>query len=512
VTQEPVARRRIPWRIVQRRVRRLAPRPVARADLRAFRAVARTRLPLVGAALPRLSRAADESRLWLAIAGVLAVTSGTVGRRAAARGVIALALTSALVNGPAKVLTGRGRPHLEPVPELRRLAVAPTSTSFPSGHAASAFAFATAVGREHPRLRWPLYSLATAVAYSRVYTGVHYPGDVLVGGLLGVAVARLVTSPGRSPRAAWQRATASPTPDRAPVDADGEGLVLVANASAGNTLGAEPHDRLREALPAARTLETDAGEDLPAALRRAASAARVIGVAGGDGSASTAAEVAAERGLPLLVVAGGTLNHLARDLGMEDVDRAIDAVREGRTIRVDLAEIDARPYVNAASIGLYPALVAAREQLETRIGKWPAALWCALRILATEVPTELVVDGRRRRVWLLWIGNGRFVDEGLAPHRRARLDEGVLDVRVVGAELPWSRARLALALLRGRPQRSPVYERWTADRVEVRSLQGPLQMAKDGEILAGATELVVAVRPRALRLLQPSDRPRTAPA
>jgi diacylglycerol kinase family enzyme/membrane-associated phospholipid phosphatase len=484
---------------------------VARADLWAFRVVARTRLPVVGPVLPRLSRAANHSQLWLVIAAGLGTVAGAQGRRAAGRGILALVATSLLVNGPAKLLAGRSRPALTPVPELRRLRVVPTSTSFPSGHAASAFAFATAVTREQPALRWPLTALAGAVAYSRVYTGVHYPGDVVAGGLLGAAIARAVTRTASRSNAPRTRATGQEIDEDAAVDPDGTGLVLVANVAAGNALRPEPHDRLRDALPGARTLETEEGEDLPNALLRAANQARALGVAGGDGSVSTAAEVAGECGLPLLVVAGGTLNHLAGDLGMEQVETAVEAVREGRMIRMDLGEIDGRPFVNAASLGLYPALVAAREQLETRIGKWPAALWCGLRLLASEVPTELLVDGRRRRVWLLWIGNGRFLDDGVAPHRRARLDEGVLDVRTVGAELPWARTRLAVALLTGRLARSPVYDRRTATEVHVRSLQGPLQLAKDGETWVGPAEVVVRTRPDAVRLLQPSAGAATPP-
>jgi undecaprenyl-diphosphatase len=64
----------------------------------------------------------------------------------------------------------------------------PSSASFPSGHSASAFAFATAVGHYLPPLALPLRFLAWAVAYSRVHTGVHYPADVVVGSLVGVAV------------------------------------------------------------------------------------------------------------------------------------------------------------------------------------------------------------------------------------------------------------------------------------------------------------------------------------
>ena len=69
----------------------------------------------------------------------------------------------------------------------------PASASFPSGHAASAFAFATGVGHVLPAVGVPLRALAALVAYSRVHTGVHYPGDVVAGALVGSGLAQLTT-------------------------------------------------------------------------------------------------------------------------------------------------------------------------------------------------------------------------------------------------------------------------------------------------------------------------------
>ena len=69
----------------------------------------------------------------------------------------------------------------------------PTSTSFPSGHSASAAAFAVAVGDVLPGLRLPLRAAAAVVGFSRVYTGVHYPGDVVVGAAVGAALGRLTS-------------------------------------------------------------------------------------------------------------------------------------------------------------------------------------------------------------------------------------------------------------------------------------------------------------------------------
>jgi membrane-associated phospholipid phosphatase len=134
-------------------------------------------------ALVAVTRAASYSRLWLLIAGGMAVVGGAPARRAALRGVAALTIASALSNGPAKLLARRRRPVSRSRPPLIRM---PRSTSFPSGHAASAFAFATGTCGELPGLAPVLVPLACAVAYSRVHTGVHYPSDVAAGAAIGV--------------------------------------------------------------------------------------------------------------------------------------------------------------------------------------------------------------------------------------------------------------------------------------------------------------------------------------
>jgi undecaprenyl-diphosphatase len=87
-----------------------------------------------------------------------------------------------------KTVFDRPRPPIDH-PEIHPLVDVPHSASMPSGHAAGAFAAAVAVGLVHPRLRWPLLILAALIALSRVWLGVHYLTDVLVGAALGTAVA-----------------------------------------------------------------------------------------------------------------------------------------------------------------------------------------------------------------------------------------------------------------------------------------------------------------------------------
>jgi len=175
----------------QRVARRL--RELGAVDRAIYAAVAATPTPSLDEPLRRLSNAANNSGLWLTIAAGLGVAGGGAGRRAAVRGTVAIGVTSALVNLAVKSAWSRRRPDRAGagVPAQRNVRM-PTSTSFPSGHAASGFAFAAAIGRDQPWLGLALRFVAATVAYSRVHTGVHYPGDAVVGALIGEGTGQAV--------------------------------------------------------------------------------------------------------------------------------------------------------------------------------------------------------------------------------------------------------------------------------------------------------------------------------
>ncbi len=165
-----------------------------RIDVAVYAAVAATPTPTLDRSMGRLSQAADYSKLSLASAAALSLAGGTRGRRGAAMGLASLAVTAAVVNAAVKPLGRRRRPDRAGHDvAVERHVTMPSSRSFPSGHSAGAFAFATGVGHTLPRVAVPLRALAATVAYSRVHTGVHYPGDVLAGALLGTALAQLTT-------------------------------------------------------------------------------------------------------------------------------------------------------------------------------------------------------------------------------------------------------------------------------------------------------------------------------
>ena len=189
-----LASRLEPGAVVEERGLRAILYELGQLDLAVYRAIAITPTPTLDEPMRRLSRFADHSKLWIGAAAMLAMVGGRTGRRVAATGVAALALNSVIVNLPLKRAAQRARPDRDAamVPLARHVAM-PLSPSFPSGHAASGFAFAAAVGGTMPVASAPLRLAASAVAYTRVHTGVHYPGDVVVGALIGTTIGESVT-------------------------------------------------------------------------------------------------------------------------------------------------------------------------------------------------------------------------------------------------------------------------------------------------------------------------------
>lgn len=459
-------------------------------DVAVFRRATRNEAPRLDAALYPLSRLADNSKLWMLVSAGLAAAGGRRGRRSSLRGMVSVGITSAVANGLLKPLVRRRRPLATRSDWLTRVAAVPASSSFPSGHSASAAAFAVGATMELPVVGPPLGLLASAVGFSRVRTRVHYPGDVVAGFALGAGIALLT-------RKLWPVAPDEPaavsrsfTHRSRGAMADGAGLSIVVNPSAGSDDEIGVADALRTAFPAAEVVEPDDSDGMGAALDHAARAT-VIGIVGGDGSINAAAERAMRAAIPLAIVPGGTLNHFARDLGITDADDAIAAVRAGELARVDVGMIADKPFLNTASFGSYAELVDAREQLEDRIGKWPAMAVALVRVLRTARPIEVILDGVDTKVWMIFIGNCEYQPAGMAPGWRERLDDGLLDVRYVDGGASFSRLRLVLAVLTGQLGRSKVYRRLLVPELEIRSLEGPLRLARDGETFDGGTTVTV---------------------
>ena len=435
--------------------------------------------------LRRLSTFANHGRLWLVIGVLLGVRKGPL-RRGAIRGLGSMAVSSALVNVVLKRIFGRVRPDLENLQSHRRLRREPGSLSFPSGHSSSAAAFVTGLAMESPLAGAALAPVALGVGYSRVHVGVHYPGDVVAGLAVGGAVAAATQ---HWWRVRPKRPARVRTANEAPALPEGAGLVVAVNPRSGPD-DYDPVEDIKRLLPRAEVLELTPESGVDVLLGEAARSgrAKALGVAGGDGSVAAAAAVALEHGLPLAVIAAGTLNHFARDVGLETPQDTADAVISGQAVRVDVAEVNGTPFLNTSSIGAYPEMVRRRDRLSGRMGKWLALTVAAAQVLRTQAPVELLVNGRPLSVWIIFIGNCLYSPRGLSPAWRPRLEDGLLDVQYLRADLKLGRTRAVLGTLLGISEHARSYGHFEAEEVTVVSRSGLRQVAYDGEMGEKATE------------------------
>jgi undecaprenyl-diphosphatase len=352
-------------------------------DQRLFQRLTRRERRVVDRSLKRLSNSANRSLLWFAIAALIATVGGRRGRRAAIRGVISVAITSTLVNLPLKYLARRDRPATRrgdrPLPVSL-----PGSFSFPSGHSASAFAFATGIALEEPRLLLPVLPLAAGVAYSRVHLRVHYPLDVIAGATIGTAMGLASEPVIRVAREWWDSMVPVPEAERA----QSNEVILVSSPHAGR--GAH--------LARARTAMSGAGlrivselnveniAQLSGLLARNGARPPIVVAAGGDGTVGSVANTVIASRAVMGILPLGTSNDFARSLKIPlHVENAVRLLVNGRVSSVDAGRFvrenqAPRHFVHAAAAGLNVqfAKFATRADLRQRLGKLTYALAAAL--------------------------------------------------------------------------------------------------------------------------------------
>ncbi|HEX9097139.1 MAG TPA: phosphatase PAP2 family protein [Candidatus Dormibacteraeota bacterium] len=459
-------------------------------DQRLFRRLTRQERRVIDHGLKQLSSSANRSVLWFAIAALLATFGGHRSRRAALRGVVSIAITSTLVNLPLKYLARRDRPAMRrgdrPLPVSL-----PGSFSFPSGHSASAFAFATGVALEQPRLLAPILPLAAGVAYSRVHLRVHYPFDVLAGAAIGTAMGLASEPLVRAARQWWDARVPVPEAERA----KSKEVILVASRSAGRGAYVE---RARAAMSATglRIVEELGVEDiarLPGLLSRNGSNPPIVVAAGGDGTVGSVANVVIGTPAVMAILPLGTSNDFARSLHIPlRVEHAVRLISNGRVSKVDGGRLkrDGQPprhFVHAAAAGLNVqfAKFATRADLRRRLGKMTYAIAAALALKERPVFTVRVeYEGHTESLELVHLAVvnapvfGGFLDlkiPGAAP------DDGILHIIMV-EHLPMRRLlRSAFYSALGLHRKVRGFRTMQVSRLTV-SPSDPIEVTLDGEI------------------------------
>jgi diacylglycerol kinase family enzyme len=269
---------------------------------------------------------------------------------------------------------------------------------------------------------------------------------------------------------------------------------------------------LRERGIEAVVHEVRAGEDITSLARQAVlNGERTVVAAGGDGTVGAVAAALADTEATMAVLPVGTLNHFAKELGIPlALETAIEIALTGAIRAIDLGEVNGRVFVNNSSLGLYPAIVFARERRRRRgWSKWLAMAWASLsvprRFPSLSVSLEAGGNGASVVTPLLFVGNNEYPVEGFRFGRRRSLDEGRL--WVVVAPPPhsrWSALRRTLRALLKRDRRDCDFSVLQTCELRVETTQEQVRVALDGEIFRLPTPLRYRSRPLALWVRVPA--------
>jgi diacylglycerol kinase family enzyme len=239
-----------------------------------------------------------------------------------------------------------------------------------------------------------------------------------------------------------------------------------------------------------------------------AQGADLLGVAGGDGTQALVAGVAAQHGIPFVVISAGTRNHFALDLGLnrDDPSACLGALSDGVELRIDLGMINGQVFVNNASFGAYAEVVETPayrgDKLNTTLNLLPDLLQGqrGTRLSARADDTEIMSPQA------LLVANNPYGTGDIAGlSRRARLDAGLLGV--IGVKV--RNVQQAVDLLRGR--RAVGLRVLSTKKIEITADAPQIPVGIDGEALSMSTPVVCATSPGALRVWVPRDRPGVAP-
>lgn len=293
-------------------------------------------------------------------------------------------------------------------------------------------------------------------------------------------------------------------------------ITCIINGSAGAQASGELKDRI-DALFAARgehptIFVANRGDEIPELTRRALDQrSDMIVAVGGDGTVNCVASVVLDSDAVLGVLPAGTLNHFAKDLGIPtDLPGAVETLLTGRVGRVDIGEVNGKIFLNNSSLGLYPAIVRYREELQKKgHPKWSAfaaalvhALFRYQRLRAglsgdEGSPAEEVTP-------FIFIGNNKYQVAGMRLGARDQLDGGELWVYRAPYASRGSLLKLAFRTLCGKQDQSELKMVCTKSLC-VKTPKRHIHVARDGEVTKLRTPLRYNIRPKALSVMMPKE-------
>ena len=401
---------------------------------------------------------------------------------------------------------------------------------FPSGHTLGTVVFFGAI----LYLLWPRLSAAFRMLsvlcyaagmglliWSRLYLGVHMPIDVSASVLIGFSWLGLGAITFKKVFGVRLQFPAGPsTVTQTSTDPIPEGtnaLVVLLNRSAGTfkNQGSVLIDNIRARLQQQTrpfALWEVRGSELTAKARQAISqGAKTIVIAGGDGSVGATAAALLGTDTVLGILPLGTLNHLARDLGIPTaLDEALNVIIAGDSIQIDVGKVNGHVFINNSSLGLYPSVVLARDQFSaaTGAGKWSAFLNAAWRVFGSyanyDLEIELPEKSIARHTPFVFVGNNTYSFSIFNLGERTAIDRGILSLHTVHNLSRSALLAMVMRTLVKSDADNASYDSMEGSRFVIKCARKKILVATDGEVLKLEPPLRYEIHPKALRVCVPS--------
>jgi len=252
--------------------------------------------------------------------------------------------------------------------------------------------------------------------------------------------------------------------------------------------------------------------DIAATIRRRmAENKRLFVAAGGDGTVNCVVQAVAHTEAAMAVIPVGTFNHFARDLGIPlDWRAALDVAVSGAQKQIDVARINERYFVNNISLGLYPEMVARREERGRDYPRWKARLYAFYVTLKKYPHVTLTLESEHHqevvRTHMLLVSNNTYDLSGVgieAP--RTTLEEGRLSVYWLPHMPRMALMKFIAHYLAGRVRTAPGFRSFRTLQMKVRSSKKQLHVGVDGEVFTMQTPLVITIAPQSLLVKVPRE-------
>lgn len=235
----------------------------------------------------------------------------------------------------------------------------------------------------------------------------------------------------------------------------------------------------------------------------------VIVAAGGDGTVNYVASMVRGTKAKMGVIASGTLNHFAKDLGLPlGAKEAVKVIAGGKIKNIDAGMVNKKIFINNSSIGLYPRSLRARKLYNDQIGKWPAAVLGVLKVLTKprRYRVTFTMNGKQitRRTPFVFIGNNDYHVNKPPFSRREEIDAGLLSVYIIKADSPFAVIRMFVHALFTKKRRTSEFEQYNVPAIKIATKRHrKLHVAFDGEVATLKTPLEYESLPGCLRVLVP---------